>query len=60
MVCLSFAFALGGWYHRGDKWIGDVVGKETMSYYLYMALLVVTLVLWAIIALRDDDAGGNR
>lgn len=24
------------------------------SYYLFMALLVVTLVLWAIIALRDD------
>lgn len=24
------------------------------SYYLFMALLVTTLVLWAIIALRDD------
>lgn len=24
------------------------------SYYLFMALMVVTLVLWAIIALRDD------
>ncbi len=24
------------------------------SYYLFMALLITTLVLWAIIALRDD------
>jgi hypothetical protein len=24
------------------------------SYYLFMALMVITLVLWAIIALRDD------
>lgn len=24
------------------------------SYYLYMALLITTLVLWAIVALRDD------
>jgi hypothetical protein len=30
------------------------------SYYLFMALMIVTLVLWAIIALRDDtrDSGG--
>jgi hypothetical protein len=25
-----------------------------MSYYVYIGLLVITLVLWAIIALRDD------
>ncbi|NUM54153.1 MAG: hypothetical protein HUU46_10960 [Candidatus Hydrogenedentes bacterium] len=24
------------------------------SYYLYMALLITTLVLWGIVALRDD------
>jgi hypothetical protein len=27
-----------------------------MSYYLYMGLMVVVLVLWAIIAFRDDGA----
>lgn len=25
-----------------------------MTYYLYMALLIVTLVLWTVIAVRDD------
>jgi hypothetical protein len=26
-----------------------------LYYYLFMALLIVTLVLWAILAVRDDD-----
>ena len=32
-----------------------------MAYYLYMSLLIVTLALWTILALRDDgdDAGKN-
>lgn len=31
-----------------------------MLYYcLYMGMLVVTLVLWMIIALRDDNRGDN-
>jgi hypothetical protein len=31
-----------------------------MSYYIYMALLAVTLVLWTIIALRDDNSGSGN
>ena len=30
------------------------------SYYLFMALLIFTLVLWAIIALRDDTPKEKR
>ncbi|MCC6695468.1 MAG: hypothetical protein IT365_07550 [Candidatus Hydrogenedentes bacterium] len=30
------------------------------SYYLFMALLIFTLVLWAIIALRDDTPKDKR
>ena len=31
------------------------------SYYLYMGLLITTLVLWAIVAMRDDghESGGD-
>ena len=29
------------------------------SYYLYMALLITTLVLWAIVAMRDDGHEPN-
>lgn len=29
------------------------------SYYLYMGLLIATLVLWGIVALRDDGQEGN-
>ncbi len=32
------------------------------SYYLYMGLLITTLVLWAIVAMRDDghEPGGEQ
>jgi hypothetical protein len=31
-----------------------------LYYYLFMALLIVTLVMWAILALRDDDADSPK
>lgn len=34
-----------------ELWQGDVT---MWQYYAFMALLIATLVLWAIIALRDD------
>jgi hypothetical protein len=29
-------------------------GHRMLSYYLFMALLITTLVLWGIVALKDD------
>ena len=31
-----------------------------MTYYLYMGLLILTLVVWAIIALRDNGPEDGR
>ena len=37
--------------------MGNGIGQRKMIYYyLYMALLVVVLVLWAVIALQGDDS----
>lgn len=33
-----------------------VRGRTVIQYYLFMGLLIFTLVLWGIIAFRDDDA----
>jgi hypothetical protein len=40
--------------------VDAAAGSNEMSYYLYMTLLVVTLVLWAIIALRDEDSNKDN
>ena len=30
-----------------------------MYYFLFMALLTITLILWAIVAIREDGAGND-
>ncbi len=44
----------------GTAFSGHRTGNDEMFfYYLYMVLLVIALVLWAIIAIRDDGGEGD-
>ena len=50
-----------GWYDgRGAGFVGAYGSGNGMTYYyMYMGLLIIVLILWAIIAVREDDRNGG-